>query len=64
MKNKTFKLSLILVLFIIFSTNVLAQLPPVFDTAVDDTSSPAPISSLVALGLFVGAAIGYNKLRK
>lgn len=64
MKNIIFKLSLTLVMIITFSTNVLAQLPPNFDTAVDDTSSPAPISGLVALGLIVGSFIGYKKLRK
>lgn len=63
MKNILFKLSLFLVLFITFSTTLSAQLPPAFDPSVDDTSG-APISGLVALGLIVGVAVGYEKLRK
>lgn len=48
-----------------FTSTVLAQLPPGFgDTTIDDTSSPAPISGLIALGIIVGGAIGYKKLKK
>ncbi len=63
MKNISFKLIIILIFVITFSNTVMAQLPPGFgDTTIDDTSSPAPISGLIALGVVVGAVIGYKKL--
>ncbi len=65
MKNIKFKFLALLTLVICFSNTVMAQLPPGFgDTTIDDTSSPAPISSLVVLGVVVGAVIGYRKLSK
>lgn len=64
MKNIKFKFLALLTLVICFSNTVMAQLPPGFgDTTIDDTSSPAPISGLIAIGVFVGAAIGYKKLK-
>jgi len=65
MKNIKSKLIVLVVFVFAFSNSVMAQLPPGFgDTTIDDTSSPAPISGLVALGLIVGAAIGFKKLNK
>jgi len=64
MKNISFKFTILLIFVITFSNTVMAQLPPGFgDTTIDDTSSPAPISGLVALGIIIGAAIGYKKLK-
>ncbi len=64
MKNISFKFTVLLIFVITFSNTVMAQLPPGFgDTTIDDTSSPAPISGLVALGVVVGAVIGYKKLK-
>lgn len=39
-----------------------AQLPPGFDSSVEDAE--LPISGLVALGLVVGGILGIKKLRK
>ncbi|WP_127844108.1 hypothetical protein [Psychroflexus aestuariivivens] len=39
-----------------------AQLPPGFDSSVEDAE--LPISGLVALGLVVGGFLGIKKLRK
>ncbi len=65
MKNIKFKFLALLTLVTCFSNTVMAQLPPGFgDTTIDDTSSPAPISGLVVLGVVVGAVIGYKKLEK
>ncbi len=65
MRNIKSKFTLIIILLITFSNTVLAQLPPGFgDTTIDDTSSPAPISGLLTLGVIIGAAIGYKKLKK
>ncbi|MBS3739511.1 hypothetical protein [Mesohalobacter halotolerans] len=64
MKNIVLKLSLIIALLIYATSEIYAQLPPGFgDTNVDDTT-PAPISGLVALGVIVGGALGYKKLKK
>jgi len=65
MKNIVLKLSLIVVTLMSVTSEIFAQLPPGFgDTSVDDTTAPAPISGLVALGVLVGTFIGYKKLRK
>jgi len=65
MKILSNKMCLFLALAIGFTNSIFAQLPPGFgDTSVDDTSSPAPISGLVALGVIVGSFIGYKKLKK
>ncbi len=65
MKNIIKKISFLFAISLMFTSTVLAQLPPGFgDTTIDDTSSPAPISGLIALGIIVGGAIGYKKLKK
>ncbi len=65
MKILSNKICLLLVLVIGFTNTIFAQLPPGFgDTTIDDTSSPAPISGLLALGVIIGAFIGYKKLKK
>jgi len=65
MKILSSKICLVLVLVIGFTHSIFAQLPPGFgDTTIDDTSSPAPISGLVTLGVIIGAIIGYKKLKK
>ncbi|WP_247653536.1 hypothetical protein [Flavobacterium sp. CS20] len=65
MKNLVLKTSLVLVVILISSSALYAQLPPGFgDTNVDDTTAPAPISGLVALGVIAGATIGIRKLKK
>ncbi|MGX1024444.1 hypothetical protein [Psychroflexus sp. MBR-150] len=64
MKSTILKTSLILAVILVTTSSLYAQLPPGFgDTNVDDTTAPAPISGLVALGVIVGAAIGYKKLK-
>jgi len=64
MKNIVLKISLVFAVIACTTSEIYAQLPPGFgDTSVDDTTAPAPISGLVALGVIVGAVIGYKKLR-
>lgn len=64
MKILSNKIVLFLAFTIVFTNSIFAQLPPGFgDTSIDDTSSPAPISGLIALGVIIGAAIGYKKLK-
>ena len=55
--------SLFFLLFL--SAPVSAQdLPPIFDTYVDDeTPPPAPITGLLPLGIAVGAYLGFKKLK-
>ena len=60
LKNRTQKIILVISFFLITSAS-FAQLP-VFDDDVND-SNPAPISSIVALGLIVGAAYGIKKMK-
>jgi hypothetical protein len=59
-RQKIKKAILVLSLLMITSTG-FAQLPG-FDDGVDDTT-PAPISSLVALGLIAGAVYGIRKMK-
>ena len=59
-KNRTQKLILVISFMLITSAS-FAQLPG-FNDDVND-SNPAPISSIVALGLIVGAAYGIKKMK-
>lgn len=59
-RQKIKKVILVLSLLMITSTG-FAQLPG-FDDTVDDTT-PAPISSIVVIGLIAGAIYGVRKIR-
>jgi len=61
-KNKNSIQQFILVVsFLFLTTASFAQLPG-FDDSQND-SQPAPISSIVALGLIAGAAYGIKKMK-
>jgi hypothetical protein len=60
-KKNIQKVFLLIGLLLITSTG-FAQLPPGFDDSQND-SQPAPISSIVALGLVAGAVYGVKKMR-
>ncbi|TKS57571.1 hypothetical protein [Mesohalobacter halotolerans] len=64
MKITNFKASktILILSFLLVTAISSAQLPPPFDESQDDTS-PAPISSLVALGLIAGAVYGIRKMK-
>lgn len=63
MENILNKIIYFFVIFIFFINYCLAQLPPGFDTGVDDGSTAAPISGLITLGVIIGAIVGYKKLK-
>lgn len=64
MKNKkhTIRKATLVIIFLLISVSSFAQTLPVFDDSVDDTT-PAPISSIIALGLIAGAAYGIRKVK-
>ena len=61
--KKTNKLNqaVLMISFLLITSVSFAQLPG-FDDSQND-SQPAPISSLVALGLIAGAAYGVKKMK-
>ena len=59
-KNRTQKIILV-ISFLLITSSGFAQLPG-FNDDVND-SNPAPISSIVALGLIAGAVYGIKKMR-
>ena len=62
MKNTNkIKQGIVVICFLLITSVGFAQLPG-FDDSQND-SQPAPISSIVALGLIVGAAYGVKKLK-
>ena len=60
LKNRTQKI-ILAISFLLITSAGFAQLPA-FNDDVND-SSPAPISSIVAFGLIVGAAYGIKKMK-
>ncbi len=64
MKNtkKQMQKGILLIGLLLITSTGFAQLPG-FDDSQND-SQPAPISSIVALGLIAGAAYGVKKMRK
>lgn len=65
MKNLTTKSIIrnasLLAILTLITTAGYAQLPPGFDSSVEDAE--LPISGLVALGLVVGGIIGVKKIK-
>ncbi|WP_127844588.1 hypothetical protein [Psychroflexus aestuariivivens] len=61
-KTTKFRNAMILAVLTLITTASYAQLPPGFDSSVEDAE--LPISGLVALGLVVGGIIGVKKLKK
>ena len=63
MKNTSkIKKAVLVISFLLITSLSSAQLPG-FDDSQND-SQPAPISSIVALGLIVGAAYGVRKIKR
>ena len=60
--KKQMRKAILLIGLLLISSTSFAQLPG-FDDSQND-SQPAPISSIVALGLLAGAAYGVKKMRK
>ena len=60
--KKQMRKAILLIGLLLVSSTSFAQLPG-FDDSQND-SQPAPISSIVALGLVAGAAYGVKKMRK
>ena len=60
-KKNNLKQAILIISFLLITSVSFAQLPG-FDDSQND-SQPAPISSLVALGLIAGAAYGIKKMR-
>ncbi len=60
--KKQMRKAILLIGLLLVSSTSFAQLPG-FDDSQND-SQPAPISSIVALGLLAGAAYGVKKMRK
>ena len=60
--KKQMRKAILLIGLLLISSTSFAQLPG-FDDSQND-SQPAPISSIVALGLVAGAAYGVKKMRK
>ena len=61
--TKKIKKTILIIGFMMISTLSFAQLPPGFDNTQNDTG-PAPISSIISIGLLVGAFYGVRKLKK
>ena len=62
MKNTNkIKQAIIVISFLLITSASFAQLPG-FDDSQDDV--PAPISSIVALGLIAGAVYGIRKIKR
>lgn len=58
------KKAILVLSVLMITTSGLAQLPPVFDDSMDDTTTTtAPISSFVVIGLIAGAIYGVKKIR-
>ena len=60
-KTNKFKQPILVISFLLITSVSFAQLPG-FDDSQND-SQPAPISSIVALGLIAGATYGIKKMR-
>jgi len=61
-KTNKLKQAIVVISFLLITSLSFAQLPG-FDDSQND-SQPAPISSIVALGLIAGAVYGIKKIKR
>jgi len=59
--KKNVQTTIVVIGLLLITSSGFAQLPGFNDP--NDKSSPAPISSIVALGMIAGAAYGIKKMR-